>query len=56
MMASVTELDPAILAQVTRADFPTDLDVKYIQPVVNAAAKYKLIDKPFDAHEMLARL
>jgi NitT/TauT family transport system substrate-binding protein len=56
MMASVTELDPVILAQVTRADFPTDLNVKYLQPVVNAAAKYKLIDKPFDAHEMLAHL
>lgn len=55
MMATVTGLEPAILAQTTRADYPTDLNVKYIQPVVNAAAKYKLIDKPFDAREMLAR-
>jgi NitT/TauT family transport system substrate-binding protein len=54
MMATVTGLDPALLAQVTRADFPTDLDAKYLQPVVKLAAKYKLIDKAFDAREMLA--
>jgi len=56
MMAAVTGLDPALLSQVTRADFPTDLDAKYIQPVVTFAAKYKLIDKTFDARDMLAHL
>jgi NitT/TauT family transport system substrate-binding protein len=53
MMSTVTGLDPAMLAQVTRATFPTGLDVRFLQPVVNSAAKYKLIDRAFDAREMI---
>ena len=55
MMAQVTGLEPAVLAQVTRAYFPPTLEPRDIQPVVNAAAKYKLIDKVFDAKDLITR-
>jgi NitT/TauT family transport system substrate-binding protein len=54
MMAQFTGLDPAILSQVTRAYDPPNLDPRDIQPIINAAAKYKLIEKPFDARELIA--
>ena len=54
MMAQFTGLDPAILSQVTRAYDPPHLDPRDIQPIINAAAKYKLIEKPFDARELIA--
>lgn len=55
MMAAVTGLEPALLAQVTRAYFPPEVDPRDIQPVINAAAKYKLLEKPFDARELIVR-
>jgi NitT/TauT family transport system substrate-binding protein len=55
MMAAITGLEPAILAQVTRAYFPPAAEARDIQPVVNVAAKYKLIEKAFDARELVAR-
>lgn len=55
MMAAVTGLDPSILAQVTRSYFPPTLEARDLQPAVDAAAKYKMIEKPFDARELIAR-
>jgi NitT/TauT family transport system substrate-binding protein len=55
MMAAVTGLEPAILSQVTRAYFPAEVDPRDIQPVINAAVKYKLLEKPFDARELISR-
>jgi NitT/TauT family transport system substrate-binding protein len=54
MMAQFTGLDPTILSQITRAYDPPNLDPRDMQPIINAAAQYKLIDKPFDARELIA--
>jgi ABC-type nitrate/sulfonate/bicarbonate transport system substrate-binding protein len=54
MMAQYTGLDPAILSQITRAYAPPTLDARDMQPIINVAARYKLIEKAFDARELIA--
>jgi len=55
MMAQFTGLDPTLLAQVTRAFDPPELDPRDIQPVIDAALHYKLLDQRFDARDLVAR-
>jgi NitT/TauT family transport system substrate-binding protein len=53
LMASFTGIDRGILAEMVRPEFATALDPSGIQPLVNAAAKYRVIPQPFDARELL---
>ena len=39
----------------TRATFAERLDPELFQPVINAAAKYKFIDKAFPASDIIAQ-
>jgi len=55
MMAQFTGLEPALLAQVTRAFDPPELDPRDIQPVIDAALHYKLLEQRFDARDLVAR-
>jgi NitT/TauT family transport system substrate-binding protein len=55
LMAAFTGLEPAVLAAVNRAYFTPTLDPRDIQPMIGAAARYKLIERPFDARELFAR-
>ena len=41
--------------QITRAYAPPNLDPRDMQPIINVAAKYKLIEKAFDARELIAQ-
>ena len=54
LMAKFTGLEPTLLAQVARAFDPPELDPRDIQPVIDAAVKYKLLERSFDAHELIA--
>jgi NitT/TauT family transport system substrate-binding protein len=45
---------PEIIDTMTRATFAERLDPDLVQPVINAAAKYKFIDHPFPAADILA--
>ncbi len=54
MLAKFTGIDPADIAKMVRAQGATVLDPAMIQPVIDAAATYKLIAAPFDAREMIA--
>ena len=45
---------PDVIDAMTRATFAERLDPDLFQPVINAAAKYKFIDRPFPAAELLA--
>jgi NitT/TauT family transport system substrate-binding protein len=47
-------IDPNVLSHMPRAEIGDRLDAADLQPVVNLAAKYGIIDKPFDAHELIA--
>jgi ABC-type nitrate/sulfonate/bicarbonate transport system substrate-binding protein len=54
MMAAFTGIEPQVLRTVTRAYFATDLDPRDLQPTIDAAARYKVIDKTFDARNLIA--
>ena len=47
-------LEPAVLAGMTRAFVGPVVDPKDIQPVIDAAVKYGIIDKPMDAQLMIS--
>jgi NitT/TauT family transport system substrate-binding protein len=53
LLASFTGMDPATIGQVHRAVSGTSLDPKLIQPMIDAAAKYKVIPQPFPASALL---
>jgi NitT/TauT family transport system substrate-binding protein len=45
--------DPARLASMKRSPLGIDLDPREIQPVIDVAARYGVIAKPFPAHELI---
>jgi NitT/TauT family transport system substrate-binding protein len=47
-------LEPAVLAGMTRSYVGSVVDVRDIQPVIDAALKYDIIDKPLDAQQMIS--
>jgi NitT/TauT family transport system substrate-binding protein len=55
MTAAFWGIDPAALSSMTRATVGLTLEPREIQPVVDAAAKYGVIDKTFDARQLIAK-
>jgi NitT/TauT family transport system substrate-binding protein len=53
MLAAYAHLDPAVIAGMTRTTSALRLDPRDLQPLIDVAAKYKLIPKPFAAGEMI---
>jgi NitT/TauT family transport system substrate-binding protein len=51
LLAAYSGLDPATIRHMDRGVAGTALDPALIQPLIDAAAKYKLIEKPFPAQE-----
>jgi NitT/TauT family transport system substrate-binding protein len=47
-------VDPEVLATMNRAYVATAVDPRDIQPVIDAAAKYGVIDKPFPAEDLIS--
>jgi NitT/TauT family transport system substrate-binding protein len=47
-------IDPNVLSRMTRAEIGDRLDPADLQPVINLAARYGVIDKPFDARDLIA--
>jgi NitT/TauT family transport system substrate-binding protein len=56
LLASFTKMDPATIASMSRTTFAASLDPALIQPLIDTAAKYKSIEKPFEAREFITRL
>lgn len=54
MIADFSGIEPSALAHMTRGLCGTRLEPQAIQPVIDAAAKYQIIDRRFDAREMVA--
>ncbi len=52
--AAYTKTDPAVIAHMQRQRMGTTVSASDIQPVIDALAKYKLIDKPFSATELIS--
>jgi ABC-type nitrate/sulfonate/bicarbonate transport system substrate-binding protein len=54
ILAKYSGIELATVTHMTRARFETPLEPRDIQPVIDAPAKYKVIPKGFDAHEIIA--
>jgi NitT/TauT family transport system substrate-binding protein len=53
LLAEFTGMDPVMIGQIRRATSGTSLDPRLIQPMINVAAKFKVIAQPFSATELL---
>lgn len=56
LVANFSKIDPAVLAHGPRARCGTRLDAGSIQPVIDTAFKYQVIEQPFDANELLMKV
>jgi NitT/TauT family transport system substrate-binding protein len=54
LVASFMKMDPALVARTPRTTDPEYLDPKWLQPVIDAAYRYKLIDRAFPAEELFS--
>lgn len=52
MMAEVTKIPVEVMQKVRRVLCATTLDPRLVQPLVDSAAKYRLIDRAFPAGEL----
>jgi NitT/TauT family transport system substrate-binding protein len=52
--AKFTNIEPGVIAKMTRFTYGTTLDPRDIQPLIDVSAKYKVIQAPFDARELIA--
>jgi NitT/TauT family transport system substrate-binding protein len=53
VVSKFTGISPAVITSMTRTIAGSSLDPKLMQPVIDAAARYKLIPAPFDAQTMI---
>ena len=56
MTAAFWGIDPAALGAMNRASVGLTVEPREIQPVIDAAAKYGVIEEPFDARDLIAPL
>jgi len=54
IVATFTKMDPALVARTFRTTDPEYLDPKTLQPVIDAAFRYKLISRTFPAEELFS--
>ena len=54
LIVEFAKMDPKVAAGMTRVMFAEYLTAPMIQPMIDAAAKYKLIEKRFDAQELIS--
>jgi NitT/TauT family transport system substrate-binding protein len=53
ILAKYATIDPKVAATMTRARFAEQLTPALVQPTIDVAAKYKVIDAPFPAQEII---
>jgi NitT/TauT family transport system substrate-binding protein len=53
LLTKFTKVDPAVAAKMTRAVYATSLDPAQLQPVLDNAVRYGMLDKPLDANELI---
>ena len=53
LLTKFTKVDPAVAATMTRAVYATSLDPALLQPVLDNAVRYGMLDKPLDANELI---
>jgi NitT/TauT family transport system substrate-binding protein len=55
ILAKYTKLDPDRIKTMTRAVYATSIDPKLMQPVIDLAVRYKALDKPANAADLVFR-
>jgi NitT/TauT family transport system substrate-binding protein len=53
-MAMFSKLDPAMITRTTRFLHPTVLEPKLMQPMIDVSVRYHVIEKSFDARELIS--
>lgn len=53
MLATITKLDPGVIAEMSRVIFAETLDPALVQPMIDFAVKFKMIDAGFPASDMI---
>lgn len=53
VFAKFSGMQPDVVARMSRQVYGTDLSARIVQPVINAAAKYKVIPQAFDARDFI---
>jgi ABC-type nitrate/sulfonate/bicarbonate transport system substrate-binding protein len=53
ILVKYAKLDPAVVAGMARCQYAENLDVKLIQPALDAAAKYGALDHPMQASDII---
>jgi NitT/TauT family transport system substrate-binding protein len=56
LLSAFSGIQPAAIMAMDRNTNATSLDPKLVQPTIDAAAKYQLIERPFPASEIIADL
>lgn len=54
MMAELAKLDPATMRKIKRVKFASYVQPSMVQPVIDVALRYKVIDKGFNAQELIS--
>ena len=55
ILVKYTKLDSASAKSMNRSIYATSMDPRMMQPVLNVAAKYKAIERPFTAGDLIAK-
>jgi NitT/TauT family transport system substrate-binding protein len=53
ILVKVAQLDPAVVHDMARCFYAENLDVKMIQPALDAAVKYGVLDRPLQAADII---
>ena len=56
ILAKYAKMQPAVIERMTRASYDTTISADALQPPLDAAYKYKIIDSPVRAAEVIARI
>ena len=56
ILAKYAKYDLDLVRSMRRASYATTLDAKLIQPVLDAGAKYKALERPYNANDLIVRI
>ncbi len=54
LVAKYAKIDPALLTRMSHSERPAYIDRATLQPIIDAAAKYKFIPRTFPAQDLIS--
>lgn len=55
VLAKIAKLDPTTITAMTRASYATSIEPRFMQPILDVAVKYKVLDRPLNAADLIVR-